>query len=116
MASLLTGGFQFEGARNVNDWYPRLTKDPAFMARARERYKALRTRLLSEAAFDRRIAQLTAPLARAAERDFAKWPVAMVLPPNAFVRGPSVGSWPEQVEALRTFLHARLRWMDGKLE
>lgn len=36
-------GFQYEGSRNVNDWYPKLTDDPAFMTLVTARWHELRT-------------------------------------------------------------------------
>ena len=57
------GGFQYDGSRNVNDWYPRLTDDPAFMDRVKTRWRELRQGLLSDAALEQRVATLSAPLA-----------------------------------------------------
>jgi hypothetical protein len=111
------GGWQFEGTRNVNNWYPKLTSDPAFMTQVKTRWAALRQNLFSDASLDARITTLAAPLTNAVVRDFAKWPVATVYP-NAmgFVRGPTVPTWAEQVQALRTYVTARLAWMDGQLQ
>jgi hypothetical protein len=71
--------------------------------------------LLSESALDDRIAALAAPLANAIARDYAKWPVDDVIQQNGFVRGPTVATWEGQLEALRTFIRARLLWMDSEL-
>jgi hypothetical protein len=111
------GGWQFEGTRNVNNWYPKLTSDPAFMALVKTRWAALRQDLFSDASLDARITMLAAPLTNAAVRDFAKWPVSTVYP-NAmgFVRGPTVPTWAEQIQALRTYVTARLAWMDSQLQ
>jgi len=110
------GGFQFEGTRNVNNWYPILVDDPAFMGQVRARWLELRQGLLSEAALDERITALAAPLAAAIARDYAKWPVGEVIEPNGFVRGPTVETWEAQIEALRAFVKARLSWMDSELQ
>jgi hypothetical protein len=110
------GGFQFDGTRNVNNWYPKLVADPAFMAQVSARWLDLRQGLLSEAAIDERITALAAPLANAIARDYAKWPVADVIEPSGFVQGPTVATWEGQVEALRTFIRARLMWMDTELQ
>jgi hypothetical protein len=112
-------GWQFQGSRNVNNWFPKLGADAAFMAQVKTRYKALRGNLLSQASIDQRIAMLTAPLdAAAVARDFAKWPVSTVLPGghSGIVYGPSVATWEGQVEAMRTFITARLAWMDMQLQ
>jgi hypothetical protein len=111
------GGWQFEGTRNVNNWYPKLAADPAFMALVKTRWAALRQNLFSNASLDARITMLAAPLTNAVVRDFAKWPVATVYPnATGFVRGPTVPTWAEQVEALRTYVTARVAWMDTQLQ
>ena len=109
------GGFQFEGTRNVNNWYPRLVADPAFMAQVRARWLELRQGPLSDAALDARVTGLTTPLTNAVVRDYAKWPVAEVMGSSSFIRGPTVETWQGQVDALRTFIRARLTWMDSEL-
>jgi hypothetical protein len=108
------GGWQFEGTRNVNNWYQKLTSDPAFMERVQARWAALRQGPLADAALDQRITQLVTPLTQAAVRDYAKWQVATILPSGAFVRGPSAPTWQGQVQALRDFVRARSAWMDAQ--
>jgi hypothetical protein len=109
------GGFQFKGTRNVNNWYPKLTGDPAFMARVNARWAELRKGVLADAALSERITGLVTPLTAAAVRDYARWQVATILPPNAFVRGPSAPTWEGQVQALRDFVRARCAWLDSQL-
>jgi hypothetical protein len=109
------GNWQFKGSRNVNDWYPKLTGDPVFMQRVKARWGELRQSVMSDAAIEKRIAELTAPLVNEAARDFEKWHVADILKPNAFIRGPSATTWEAQVQALRDFVRARAAWMDGQL-
>ena len=96
------GGWQFQGSRNVNDWYPKLTADAAFMGRLKARWAELRRGSLADAARDERIDELMAPLKNAAARDLAKWPVSEVLPSGAFVRGPSATIWDGQVARCAT--------------
>jgi hypothetical protein len=48
-------------------------------------------------------------------RDYAKWHVADILKPGAFVRGPSATTWDGQVQAMRDFIRARSAWMDSQL-
>ena len=110
------GGWQFEGTRNINNWYPKLTSDPAFMTLVKARYAELRQGLLANAALDQRITTLSAPLTNAIVRDYAKWPVETVYPTaTGFVRGPRVPTWAEQLQAMRDFVTARLTWMDTQL-
>jgi hypothetical protein len=109
-------GFRFSGARNVNNWYPRLVTDPDFMAAVRERYTELRQSPLSEEAVAQRIDALVAPLADAAARDFARWPVEQVIPDGAgFLGGPTAPTREGQVQVKRDFLTARLSWLDQNL-
>ena len=76
-----TNGFQYQGTRNVNNWYPKLTSDPAFMNMVKARYQQLRGNLLSDASIKQRIDTLIAPLTpTVVARDYAKWPVTTVLP------------------------------------
>jgi len=109
------GGFQYKGTRNVNNWYPKLTSDPAFMAKVNARWVELRKGVLADTALQDRITKMTTPLTAAAQRDYAKWQVANILMPGAFVRGPSAPTWEGQVQALRDFLRARGAWLDTQL-
>ena len=113
-----SNGFQFQGTRNVNNWYPKLASDPAFMNEVKARYQSLRGNLLSDASIQQRIDALIVPLtSTVVARDYAKWPVSTVLPNggSGIVRGPSVATWEGQVQAMRDFLTARLAWMDTQL-
>jgi hypothetical protein len=114
-----TNPWQYQSTRNINNWYPKLTGDPAFMNEVKARYRELRGNLLSQSQIDARISGLTAQLdAAAVARDYAKWPVSSVLPNgrSGIVYGPSVPTWQEQVAAMRTFVHARLAFMDTQLQ
>jgi hypothetical protein len=111
------GGWQFEGTRNVNGWYPKLTSDPNFMALVKSRWAELRQNLFSDASLDARITMLAQPLTNAVVRDYAKWPVASVYESETgFIRGPTAPTWAEQITALRTYVTARLAWMDSQLQ
>lgn len=109
------GGWQYRGTRNINDWYPKLTGDAAFMERVKARWNTLRMGPLSDDAIGKRIDALIEPLTQAAVRDYEKWHVADILKPNAFVRGPSATTWDGQVQALRDFVRARAAWMDSQM-
>ena len=85
------------------------------MSRVKARWFELRQGPLSDAAIDQRITKLVTPLTQAAVRDYAKWPIASVLMPGAFVRGPSAATWDGQVKALRDFVRARAAWLDAQL-
>jgi hypothetical protein len=106
-------GWQHEVERNgdANGWFQRLLVDPAFESRLRDRYLALRSSLLSDAQIDARIDALAAPLANAAERNFERWPI-LTQETVVYFETPTAPSWQGQVEALRTWLKARLAWLD----
>ncbi len=109
-------GWRFSGARDVNNWYPILSKDPAFMAQVKTRYTELRQTLLSQAAIEERMNSLTAPLKNAVVRDFAKWPVSSIIKSTTgFTGGPTEPTWEGQVRIMHDFLIARLDWMDANL-
>ncbi|WP_437578343.1 CotH kinase family protein [Sorangium sp. So ce887] len=109
-------GWRFSGQRNVNNWYQKLTADPTFMAQVRTRYTALRQTLLSEAAIEQRMNGLSAPLAQAAARDLAKWPVSDIIESSeGFLGGPTAPTWEGQLQVMRDFMMARLAWMDANL-
>jgi hypothetical protein len=112
-------GFQYQGTRNVNSWYPRLVTDTAFMNAVKARWKSLRQGLYSDAMLQARIDMLTGALDPAAvARDFAKWPVSTVLPNGmtGIVRGPSVATWEGQVQAMRDFVMQRAAYMDAQYQ
>ena len=111
------GGFQYMGTRNINNWYPKLVSDEAFMTAVKTRWKELRQGLFSDAALGERVTKLSAPLKNAVERDFVKWPVSSMYGSGmGFVVGPTVPTWPEQIQALRDYLVARTAWMDSQYQ
>ncbi len=106
------GGFQYEGSRNVSNWYPRLTGDPAFMAQVASRWRELRQTLLSEGALRARVDDLAAPLAQAVEREYARWPVAEVYANPGIVRGSTAPDWETQLQVMRDFVVDRAAFID----
>jgi CotH protein/chitobiase/beta-hexosaminidase-like protein len=106
-------GWQFEERNVASDWFRILGSDPEFMARVSQRWAELRPSLLSEAALTQRIDALAAPLASAAVRDFARWPVADVA--QGIFQIPTEPTWEGQLEVMRTWLGERLAWLDTQL-
>jgi hypothetical protein len=101
-----------------HDWGRRLMTDPAFAARAARRWATLRQGVLRNEAIDARLDAFAAPLlAGPADRNFERWKVLNVLHP--FTEAPYItfatATYPEQIVALKNFLHERAAWMDGKL-
>ena len=110
-----TAGWQYEQSaiRNGvnNDWFQKMLTDPAFATRVATRWKQLRAGLLSDAQVDARINALTAGLANAAARNFQRWTIlttARVGPFNTSTQS----TWPMQVEGMRTWVKARMAWLD----
>jgi len=106
-------GWQYEVARNgdANGWFQRLVQDQSFLTRVSARYRELRQGPLSDAAIDQRIAALTAPLAQAASRHFARWPILTQAEITYFLTSPAP-TWEEQVSSLSNWLHRRAAWLD----
>lgn len=107
-------GWQYDQRMGTNDWFHELAADPAFMALAATRWKELRQGVLSQAALEERILELSAPLANAVERDFERWPVCSVAD-NLFVV-PEGETWEEQLQVVRDFLNLRGEWLDTQLQ
>jgi hypothetical protein len=96
-----------------NTWFQRLLSDPAFTAQVVARWKELRRGLLSEAQVDARIDMLTAGLANAAARNFARWPILTDARVGPFDT-PTQSTWQGQVEAMRSWAKARMAWLDAQ--
>jgi hypothetical protein len=116
--SAVDGGFMYDGTRNVNNWYPKLTKDAAFMSAVHARWQELRQSLLSNQALDQRITELAAPLQNAITHDYGKWAVSTVYQPctGFCVVGPTDETWQAQVDAVRTWVTARATWLDTQYQ
>jgi hypothetical protein len=113
LENLATDAWQYEQERDQmsNTWIQRLLEDPAFVMRLKTRWQELRTTVLSDAALTSRIDALTAPLTEAAERNFARWP-NLSDEQIGFFQTPTAPTWQGQVEFVRTWLAARVAWLD----
>ncbi len=106
-------GWQYEMRKGTNDWFQTLAADPGFMTQVATRWKELRQGLLSQASTDALIATLSAPLASAAVRDFARWPTCQVSKGIFLV--PAGDTWESQLQVMKDFLLQRAAWMDSQL-
>ena len=106
-------GWQFEERNVASDWFRLLGTDPDFLARVSERWRELRTGLLSEAQLEARVDALSAPLANAAVRDFERWPVADVS--EGIFQLPDDPTWEGQLAVVREWTRERLAWLDSQL-
>lgn len=95
-----------------NNWFLRMMDDPAFVNLVKARWQALRGDLLSDAALNQRVTDLTVPLTNAAARNFQKWNT--VLDTEAIGVGfiTDVGPWDQQVDLLRSWMLERAAWLD----
>lgn len=129
-------GWQYERTidrQNSSDWFRVLMAEPTFAAAVATRYRELRQTLLSDVQIDARIAELTAGLGSAAERNFTRWPnlAAACVPETAAGPGPigpgagpcplgsgpsfqtsTAATWEGQVQAMRDWLVQRMAWLD----
>ncbi len=97
-----------------NGWITRMMGDPAFREKVVERWARLRPGVLSDAQLDARVDSIAAPLlAGAADRNFDRWKVLNVERPfhEGYVTF-ATKTYPEQLDALKKFLHERAAWID----
>jgi hypothetical protein len=95
-------------------WWDRLFEDPAFRARLRDRYRALRNDVFSEPALFRLIDETARTLDAAQKRNFQRWPtLGKYVWPNP---RPFAKTYPELIQNLKTWFHNRIVWMDANIE
>lgn len=109
----------FIGRRAPHGWVPRLFDDPAFAQRMAQRWKLLRKGVLQDKQIDARVDAYAAPLlSGAADRNFARWNILNVRHPFTGSNYITIATatYPEQISALKQFLHERAAWMDQQLQ
>ena len=98
-------------------WYERLFEDPAFVSRYQARWNELRAGPFTEAMLMQDIDDAAALLQAggATDRNFARWPVLgeYVWPNDPGCEDRS--SYAEEVSYLKSWVNARLNWMDSQL-
>jgi CotH kinase protein/Chitobiase/beta-hexosaminidase C-terminal domain len=99
-------------AERPNVWFPRLAEDPAFASKLAARWQELRRGVLADAAMDRRIDELAAPLTNAAARNFQKWNNLTQARLVNWATTPTMPTWEGQVEYTRDWIHERAAWLD----
>ncbi len=95
-------------------WWDRFLSDPTFVELMRQTYDDLRTNgVLQEAELMKIIDQYASEIEKAQLRNFNKWPVlGMYVWPQP---SPYATTWWEEVNELKFWLSARLRWLDANL-
>ncbi|RYZ37491.1 MAG: hypothetical protein EOP49_31665, partial [Sphingobacteriales bacterium] len=98
---------------NLNPfWWKKLTEDTTYMNEYKCRYTNLRQTVLDTARIDIIIDSLKNVLLVPQNRHFRRWPIlGLYLWPNEFVGD----TWQEELTYLKTWIHSRVRWMDGQL-
>lgn len=115
--NLAAAGWQYERQeqeKRAHGWIGRLMADPAFAAQVGARWRELRSGLLSDAALGERITTLTAPLAGAAERNFARWPNLTTSHLQYWITTPTMPTWDGQVAYLAGWVLQRTAWLDSQ--
>ena len=93
-------------------WWNRLFQDPAFAERVTTRWNDLRSNQLATERIHAQIDSVVTVLGEAEGRNFDRWPVlGKYVWPNAFVGQ----SYSEEVEQLKSWVSARLSWLDDNL-
>jgi len=111
------GGFPLNDSRGwfpkYYPWYDGLFRQLPFSTEFKARWNEVRAPLKARvmASIDRQ--ELL--LAKSQQQNFRRWPILGVglwLTPPALI---AAETWPQQVEALRTWVDRRFEWMDAEL-
>ena len=95
-------------------WWHRLLSDENFKRKLVKRWKTLRKNELATSEILGEIDRTAEYLSEAQERNFQKW---RVLGRTIFGnRGPGKPTYQGEVQAMKTWLQARLQWMDKNIE
>ncbi|QJD95289.1 hypothetical protein HH214_05080 [Mucilaginibacter robiniae] len=91
-------------------WMLRLAQDPAFMAKVKTRWAAIKDNEIKQIFTD--IDQNAAYLKLSQQQNFAKWPIlSTYVYPNAVV----LGNYDSEVAYLKSFLTQRISWMNANM-
>ena len=98
------------GSWRGDNWFNRMMKDPAFVARLKERWNELMPELSKITDF---IEEQAIVLDKAQERNFKKWGINASVD---WVKFPSLGSYEKEVDYLKYFYSERLGWLDKEID
>ncbi|MEZ0541726.1 CotH kinase family protein [Fibrella arboris] len=100
-------------ANQIPFWWSRLLQDLTFGKKVKEKYKALRKKVLTPQRLEAFIDSTSGVLTEARVRNFTKWPVIGVYVwPNGYVGA----SYDQETAYLKTWINQRLSWMDAAIE
>lgn len=94
-------------------WWSRLLEDPLYKNHLACRWQNLRQTTLSNAWFDHYIDSIAGQLNEAQVRNFTQWPIlGIYVWPNPW---PYPSTYQGEVNALKTWVHNRLSWLDNNM-
>jgi hypothetical protein len=95
-------------------WWSRMLEDPAFKAKVKERWQALRADAFAEQAIMGRIDAYVTQLSETNNitNNFARWPVlGAYVWPNNFIGA----TYEQEIDYLKGFISQRLNWLDAQI-
>jgi hypothetical protein len=98
---------------NEISWHQRLRQDPAYVERAAARWRELRKNVLDSKNIAGLIDELAAQLEEPQKRNFQRWPILGKQVASNYYIGQS---YREEVDWLKKWVEARVRWIDGQVE
>lgn len=111
-------GWEYQwDARANNDggaipfWWPKLANETGFRSRLGCRWKSLRRGEWSDSKWNARFDSLRSLASGAQSRNFQRWPI---LNEQVWPEKYVAGSWTGEVDTLRNWLRARIRWIDSQ--
>ena len=91
-------------------WFERLSKDPAFAAKVKQRWAQIKDNEVKQMFTD--IDETAAYLKLSQQRNFVRWPILNTyVYPNAVV----TGSYDKEVEYFKSFLTQRVNWINANI-
>lgn len=94
-------------AKTVGLWYPRMFKDPAFVARVKEKWAESKPDFLDIKNY---VDSLSAVIKTSAEVDNAMWPLAKYK-----INGDENLSYDESIERMKSYIDERIEWLDASI-
>lgn len=96
----------------IQFWWPKLLKDDDFGRQLIERWRELRTNEWSDNRIEACMDSLVESVAEGQVRNFVRWRIlGEYVWPNAFIGD----TYSEEIQQLRTWMTARLEWMDSSI-
>jgi hypothetical protein len=119
-------GWQVEGGRDYGaNWFQLLFAQPEIKAAMAARWAELRPNILSDAALEARVDQVSAPIVNAGPRDFARWPVTeggvfgggfggRNMDADAGPAAETPTTWQGHIDAMKQWIRQRTAWLDAE--